>query len=382
MLSNKLCSPRLPSRFISSIGLLGVSLGTCLAQGDGSTPLFNGETHPFTGLPPVTGNGSALNNGGSILAACFAGGLSPQRVARAKSDIRVLMDSKTASTQQLTDATRRLREILGPFDMFPKVEAAVGTLQRSEGMGPDGWTWEAVNTVRAGLNDLLARQYDKGSYFVGQLGYAGYTNNKSGYISFYYLSNELVQNADSSDHKAFGFSGSILPRLDGNNSDTAENLSAYYMFGDPDSSFVTLTAGSYLHPTVYDASAGLSLRLGELKLGGHRSSSEDEAPRYLFDNVRAHDLWLETQFRSLSVQTSGESFEGGLTYGLPCLMVGGRVASITLAATYSPEKDLQVDEGSVELRLPTRLHTHGHPAYLTARYGTRSDFTVGLAFRF
>ncbi|MFX8836661.1 hypothetical protein ABTM80_18790, partial [Acinetobacter baumannii] len=76
------------------------------------------------------------------------------------------------------------------------------------------------------------------------------------------------------------------------------------------------------------------------------------------------------------------SFEGGISYGLPCWIVDGHAGTVTVAATYCPEKDLGLDEGSVELRLPLSIRMNGHPAYLTARYGTRSDFTVGFAFRF
>jgi len=196
-----------------------------------------------------------------------------------------------------------------------------------------------------------------------------------------------------------------------------------YLFGDPDRVVTSLSVASFVSPSALDAEASISL-----KVGASPEEKREQEPTldlaawpawqdrqkwianrepHLMDHIRPGDLWLGGNIRSISNSNSSSgsgsgsgtgpntfpnstALEASLTYALRQRSyendkTQSPIAATTLAltGTYCAQHLLGVDELGVEFRTPIGGHgLHAAPIYFSARYGTRSDFTLAVETRF
>lgn len=324
-------------------------LAVCQAQ-----DLYDGETHPF-----LNGQGTGGDPG-------------PGFTAKNTATIREIL-----SFLESIDATNPPAGTRGKLTQLGNILKPVSGLSFSQIEPATPITVEVIERAEKAAQAALTAQYRHTQFISPQLGYLSASDSKIGFISVLLGSQE--DGIRGSDHSAFGVSATALPIFHSGSTPVAWRFAGYSLSGNPDSFVTTISAGSYVNPSVYDASIHASALLFEVETHGENSAA---ATRYLLDHIRAGDVWFDAEFRVLANQVMGQSVETGLTYGIPNYSVKGHAASITAAVTYCEQANLKLNEGSIELRLPTSLLQTKNPTYITGRYGTRGDVSIGIAVRF
>ena len=173
------------------------------------------------------------------------------------------------------------------------------------------------------------------------------------------------------DNSAFFASAAAIAPLSGGGTG---RLGLGVAVGDARRHVAVLGVASYLSPSAVDVEATITGRLGP--------RDHQERGRLLLDHVRSGDLWYTVGARWITESNSprlstGQIFEGALTYARPTDDVDKLGPTITISWFFSDDKALLVDEMGIEMRSP-----FGERAFLSARYGTRGHVTIALEKRF
>lgn len=392
-----LLTMRLLKAFGITIGIL-TTCGTVLAHdGPGvkqTDPiLFDGETHPV-GSPP--GAGSGTTNGqsfGQLIHARVSGEGDPIKIPLSPSEfyeianyLAVLLADDAnnphaksrrafaamALKAKLTKHLAPIREDARALDLLlDSLENKGRSVYRSDKL--------TLKKLAEDLQYRIEKFVSSTSIRAVHLGYSTSTSSPSLYGSVFFATPESRSKCTPWETTSFGITGLAIPSVGSEPHPVIYRIGAAAAIGDPDQAVLSLNYGQYLHPDVHDAEVRVSEKVG----GNH--FEERINGRHVFDFVRGGDFWITESGRILSSQQNGSAAEFSVTYGLPVKSKNEKykdaVPSITTSVTYCQQKRLGLDEGSVEFRVPV-LHANDIPVYITARYGTRSDGSLGIAFRF
>lgn len=259
-------------------------------------------------------------------------------------------------------------------------------------------------SANSGSGALKLGVYHSGSFALDSYRETG--SSSLGFGTLTYSLGEQVVNASENFRRAVFVTASALGPLDSSGTGAVSRFGIGMLAGDPRRVVSGLSVASFISPSALDAEASISLKALSSPIDKEPSSTRSytdpwwdrrtwvaNREPHLMDHVRSGDLWLAGNVRYISNSNTfptSTALEATLTYALRRRSYENdktqspiAATTLELTGTYCAQHMLGVDELGVELRTPIGGHgLHAWPIYFSARYGTRSDFTLALETRF